>query len=100
MPTKKPTRMPLRCPMKEALGMMMDVSTSEAKGVRYMGMLPKPKTLKLATPVAARIVIQLRTRTETSMQVTFCFCHAAALKMTSQNHWRSCSAYKCLHCNT
>ena len=53
--------------MKEALGMIMDVSISEAKGVRYMGMLPKPKTLKLATPVAARIVIQLRTRSDISV---------------------------------
>ena len=70
--------------MKEALGMMMDVSISEAKGVRYMGMLPKPKTLKLATPVTARIVIQLRTHTETSVQVLFCLFHAAALKMNYQ----------------
>ena len=71
--------------MKEALGMMMDVSISEAKGVRYMGMLPKPKTLKLATPVAARIVIQLRTSPKTSMQVLFCFCHAAALRVNNHN---------------
>ena len=45
--------------MKEALGMMMDVRTREANGVRYMGMLPKPKTLKLALPLTARIVIHL-----------------------------------------
>ena len=50
--------------------MMMDVSISEAKGVRYMGMLPKPKKLKLATPVAARIVIQLHTCIGRVMQQT------------------------------
>ncbi len=61
--TRKPTRMPLRWPMKEALGMMMDVRTREANGVRYMGMLPKPKTLKLALPLTARIVIHLPVHT-------------------------------------
>lgn len=39
--------------------MMMDVRMSDANGVRYIGMLPKPKTLNFATPVAARIVIHL-----------------------------------------
>ena len=57
--TTKPTSMPLRCPMKEALGMMMDVKMREANGVRYMGMFPNPKTLKFALPLTARIVIHL-----------------------------------------
>jgi len=53
--------MPLRCPTKDALGMMMDVRMRDAKGVRYMGMLPNPNTLKFATPPTARIVIHLNT---------------------------------------
>lgn len=61
MRTRNPTSMPLRCPTKDALGMMMDVRMRDAKGVRYMGMLPNPNTLKFATPPTARIVIHLNT---------------------------------------
>jgi hypothetical protein len=60
--TKKPTRMPLRCPTNEALGMMMDVRMSDANGVRYIGILPKPKTLKFAAPPTASTVIHLKHR--------------------------------------
>ena len=54
-----PTRIPLRCPRKDALGMMIDVRTREANGVSHMGMFANPKTLKLATPVLDSIVIHL-----------------------------------------
>ncbi len=54
-----PTTMPLRCPRKEALGMMIDVSTREANGVSHMGMFASPNTLKLAAPVRDNIVIHL-----------------------------------------
>ena len=60
--TRKPTRMPLRCPTNEALGIMMDVRMSDANGVRYIGMLPKPKTLKLAAPPTASTVIHLKSQ--------------------------------------
>ena len=71
--TRKPTKMPLRCPIKEALGMMMDVKTREANGVRYMGMFPNPKTLKLALPLTARTVIHLATKAQPAQHVTLCF---------------------------
>lgn len=51
--------MPLRCPTKDARGMMMDVRMRDAKGVRYIGILPNPNTLKLATPPTAKMVIHL-----------------------------------------
>ena len=64
--------MPLRWPTKDALGMMTDVSMREAKGVRYMGMSPKPKMLKLAAPVTARIVIHLEMQTAIVQKVPNC----------------------------
>ena len=54
--------MPLRCPTNEALGMIMDVRMSDANGVRYIGILPKPKTLKFAAPPTASTVIHLKHR--------------------------------------
>lgn len=57
--TMYPTTIPLRCPRKEALGMITDVSTREAKGVSHRGMLAKPKTLKLATPLLDKSAIHL-----------------------------------------
>ncbi len=54
-----PTTIPLRWPRKEALGMMIDVSPRDAKGVSHMGIFANPKTLKLATPLLDRIVIHL-----------------------------------------
>ncbi len=64
-----PTTIPLRWPKKEALGMIIEVSTRDAKGVSHMGMSAKPKTLKLATPLLDRIVIHLFP--ESTAQVCF-----------------------------